>query len=215
VLLVAANSLPAETAAALRTLQPRNIAVLGGTNAVSNPVLEQLRGYTAGGVTRLAGADRYATAVRLSQTFWTGTAPVVYLATGRNFPDALAGVPAAGRDEAPLLLVEPTCVPVATARELARLQPTTTVVLGGASSVSAAAAAGTVCAPPAPAPAPAPAPTPAPAPVPAPAPAPAPPTGVYYANCAEARAAGAAPIRRGQPGYRAGLDRDNDGIACE
>lgn len=38
---------------------------------------------------------------------------------------------------------------------------------------------------------------------------------VYYANCAAARAAGAAPIRRGEPGYRSGLDRDNDGIACE
>lgn len=38
---------------------------------------------------------------------------------------------------------------------------------------------------------------------------------VYYPNCDAARAAGAAPIRRGQPGYRAGLDRDGDGIACE
>ncbi|WP_312126609.1 excalibur calcium-binding domain-containing protein [Brevundimonas sp.] len=37
----------------------------------------------------------------------------------------------------------------------------------------------------------------------------------YYANCSEARAAGAAPIRRGEPGYGAYLDRDNDGIACE
>ena len=32
---------------------------------------------------------------------------------------------------------------------------------------------------------------------------------------AEARAAGAAPIHRGEPGYRAELDRDDDGIACE
>src|SRR5262249_44159302 len=31
---------------------------------------------------------------------------------------------------------------------------------------------------------------------------------VYYANCAEARAAGAAPLHRGEPGYRSGLDRD-------
>lgn len=38
---------------------------------------------------------------------------------------------------------------------------------------------------------------------------------VYFANCSEARAAGAAPIRRGEPGYRPALDRDNDGIACE
>ncbi len=37
----------------------------------------------------------------------------------------------------------------------------------------------------------------------------------YYKNCTEARAAGAAPLYRGDPGYRIGLDRDHDGIACE
>ncbi|MCV7245494.1 excalibur calcium-binding domain-containing protein [Mycobacterium mantenii] len=37
----------------------------------------------------------------------------------------------------------------------------------------------------------------------------------YYPNCRAACAAGVAPIYRGQPGYRSGLDRDNDGIACE
>lgn len=36
-----------------------------------------------------------------------------------------------------------------------------------------------------------------------------------YRNCSEARAAGAAPLYRGQPGYSARLDRDGDGIACE
>lgn len=39
--------------------------------------------------------------------------------------------------------------------------------------------------------------------------------GVYYPNCAAARAAGVAPLRVNDPGYRAGLDRDRDGIACE
>ncbi|MBM7086921.1 excalibur calcium-binding domain-containing protein [Micromonospora sp. MMS20-R2-29] len=38
---------------------------------------------------------------------------------------------------------------------------------------------------------------------------------VYYANCTAVRAAGAAPIRRGDPGYSRKLDRDGDGIACE
>ena len=38
---------------------------------------------------------------------------------------------------------------------------------------------------------------------------------VYYANCDAVRAAGRAPLRRGQPGYRRALDRDNDGVACE
>jgi micrococcal nuclease len=38
---------------------------------------------------------------------------------------------------------------------------------------------------------------------------------VYFRSCAQARAAGAAPIRRGQPGYRSGLDGDGDGTACD
>jgi len=38
---------------------------------------------------------------------------------------------------------------------------------------------------------------------------------VYYANCTAARAAGVAPLHRGDPGYRSGLDRDDDGVACE
>ena len=38
---------------------------------------------------------------------------------------------------------------------------------------------------------------------------------VFYRNCNAARAAGVAPIRRGDPGYRPELDGDNDGWACE
>lgn len=80
--------------------------------------------------------------------------------------------------------------------------------------------------------APAPTPTPTPAPTPAPAApatkaAPAPPPvetteeapepdhSAYYANCSAAKAAGAAPLYRGEPGYRSALDRDGDGVACE
>ncbi len=51
----------------------------------------------------------------------------------------------------------------------------------------------------------------------APAAQPAPPAGaqaVYY-SCAQARAAGAAPLRRGYPGYNPKLDGDADGVACE
>ncbi|MGO4192996.1 DUF1524 domain-containing protein [Arthrobacter sp. YAF17] len=68
------------------------------------------------------------------------------------------------------------------------------------------------------------APAPAPYVRPAPAPAPyVPPARVYvppapvtsYANCAAVRAAGAAPIYAGQPGYSRSLDRDGDGVGCE
>ena len=45
--------------------------------------------------------------------------------------------------------------------------------------------------------------------------APKSPSKVYYKNCAAVRAAGKAPLYRGQPGYAKHLDRDGDGIACE
>ncbi|MER6649852.1 excalibur calcium-binding domain-containing protein [Streptomyces sp. NPDC000971] len=68
-------------------------------------------------------------------------------------------------------------------------------------------------------PAPTPTPTPKPTPTVSRTPAakatkPAEPA-VSYENCDAARAAGAAPVRRGEPGYAAHLDRDGDGVGCE
>jgi hypothetical protein len=56
------------------------------------------------------------------------------------------------------------------------------------------------------------------APMPAvaiPPPAVSPPADVSYANCDAVRAAGAAPIRPGDPGFEPKFDRDNDGVGCE
>lgn len=61
-------------------------------------------------------------------------------------------------------------------------------------------------------------PPPPPAPVPQneqPAVAAPQPQSAYYRNCSAARAAGAAPVYAGQPGYGTHLDRDGDGIGCE
>ncbi|MCE6999576.1 excalibur calcium-binding domain-containing protein [Saccharothrix sp. S26] len=66
--------------------------------------------------------------------------------------------------------------------------------------------------------APPPPPPPAPKPTydpPPPPPAPEPQANAYYANCDAVRAAGKAPLYANQPGYRAALDRDKDGVACE
>lgn len=61
-----------------------------------------------------------------------------------------------------------------------------------------------------------PAPAPQPTAPPEPAAAPAAQAGeVHFANCAAARAAGAAPLRVGTPGYRTQMDGDKDGVACE
>jgi hypothetical protein len=58
--------------------------------------------------------------------------------------------------------------------------------------------------------------TPVPVPVPVAAPASVPaPTGVYYQNCTAVRAAGAAPIYPGDPGWQTKFDGDGDGVGCE
>ncbi|WP_241031613.1 excalibur calcium-binding domain-containing protein [Rhodococcus koreensis] len=56
---------------------------------------------------------------------------------------------------------------------------------------------------------------PPPAPVAIPTPPPVPKSTVSYGSCDEVRAAGAAPIYKGEPGYSTKLDRDKDGIACD
>ena len=136
-LLTSPNELPAATASELARLRPGRIVVLGGTNAVSPTVASRLTAYaTSGTVQRLAGADRYATAARISASAFGANVPVAYVATGASFPDALAGGVAAGRQSGPVLLVTASGIPAATASELARLRPARIVVLGGTSAVS-------------------------------------------------------------------------------
>lgn len=90
-------------------------------------------------------------------------------------------------------------------------------ILGGCAGARVPAPASAAAKPPvvAPKPAPAPAPAPKPAPKPAPAPLVQPPSNVFYQNCAAVRAAGASPIRAGDPGFQSKFDRDGDGIGCE
>jgi spore germination protein YaaH len=91
-------------------------------------------------LTRLSGPDRYATAAAISAATFPSGAPVAYVATGLNYPDALAGAVAAARAGGPLLLVTPTALPNPTKAELGRLKPKRIVVLGAAGAVSDAVA---------------------------------------------------------------------------
>jgi putative cell wall-binding protein len=140
VLLVRDGSIPAETSRELLRLDPKKIVVLGGNGVVSDGVLRTLREYTAGSVTRVAGADRYATAAAISRATFRPNVPVAYVATGANFPDALSGSAVASRDGAPVLLVTGNGIPSATATELSRLRPGRIVILGGSGVVSNAVA---------------------------------------------------------------------------
>ena len=130
VLLTTRGSLPQVVRDELARLQPQRIYLLGGGAAVTSAVGQALQAYTDGPVVRLSGADRFATAVAVSRTFFSRP-PAVYLATGFNFPDALAAVPAAGRVGAPLLLVGPSTVPTVVRDELTRLFPPRCYLIGG------------------------------------------------------------------------------------
>ena len=87
---------------------------------------------------RAAGDDRYATAAEGSRLAFTDPSlvDVVLLATGENYPDALAGGPLAAREHAPLLLTPHDRLDPATAQELARLAPSRVLLLGGPSALS-------------------------------------------------------------------------------
>lgn len=130
-LLTRADSLPGPTASELARLKPGRIVVLGGAGVVNAAVMTALDAYTTGPVTRIAGSDRYDTAARISAATFAANVPVVYLATGATFPDALAGGAAAARTGGPILLTRPGAMPPATIAELQRLKPARIVVLGG------------------------------------------------------------------------------------
>lgn len=87
-------------------------------------------------LTRIAGTDRYDTAVRISRnTFPDGSAPTVVIASGANWPDALGGASLAGAVRGPVLLVRPDSLPAVVADEIRRLGATTAIVLGGTGAV--------------------------------------------------------------------------------
>jgi len=135
ILLTQKDKLPSATVSELKRLKPKDIAVLGGTGVVSAEVEKALAVHTSGKVTRLAGADRYATGAAIAMKAFKPGVPVVYVATGANFPDALAGGAAGAFRDGPVLLVAGENIPKATKDELARLKPNRVIVLGGAAAV--------------------------------------------------------------------------------
>jgi putative cell wall-binding protein len=143
-LLARPDGLPGVVANELARIQPQLIVILGGTGAVSSYIEDQLKTFSPNPVQRRAGADRYLTAVEVSKKYDPPVA-AVYLATGSNYPDALAGGSPAGIARDPLLLVHADCIPPEVSAEIDRLNPTQIIVLGAQGAVSNEAAAGQVC----------------------------------------------------------------------
>lgn len=107
VLLTTRDALPADTAAALKRLDPDELVVVGGTTAVSDAVMAAAGAAAGVTPTRIFGQTRYDTSAKLAELAVRDGADAsnVWLVTGLNWPDALGAGPAAATAGATLLFV--------------------------------------------------------------------------------------------------------------
>jgi putative cell wall-binding protein len=134
VLLTAGEQLPEATARVLVERDVEAVTIVGGSAAVSEAV-EQDVAARVERVQRVAGADRYATAVAVRRAFFERPSGVS-LASGEGFADALAGSVLAAARDAPLLLTAPRGLSPATAEALRSDRPEAITVYGGTAAVA-------------------------------------------------------------------------------
>ncbi|HYD10314.1 MAG TPA: cell wall-binding repeat-containing protein, partial [Acidimicrobiales bacterium] len=146
-LLTRRDELPQSTIDALASLRARKVHVLGGPAAIGEGVAAELTslGYV---VNRVAGPDRYATAVAVAEEegtailgIWPGEGRTVFLANGLRPSDALSAGPIANGQLLPILLTATDELPVVTSSALDRLAVEHVIVLGGTAAVSDAVVA--------------------------------------------------------------------------
>ena len=106
ILLTRSDSLPPETATALAQMGVQNVTLVGGTAVIKDSITDQLSKLPqpVKVTARYAGYDQYETNTTVLNQLGFETSNV-YVATGENFPDALAGAALAAKDKAPILLL--------------------------------------------------------------------------------------------------------------
>ncbi|MDO9573951.1 MAG: cell wall-binding repeat-containing protein, partial [Candidatus Contubernalis sp.] len=134
ILLTSPNGLNPETKAELGRLKTKKVIILGGEQAVSKNVKNELEALGLE-VVRIPGGNRYETASLISQMLAPQGATKAVIAYGNNFPDALAAASYAAIEGLPILLTETNVLPSATQEALNRLGVTQTIVVGGISAV--------------------------------------------------------------------------------
>lgn len=140
IVLTDGKNLSPEAARVVEQLQPSRAVVLGGEAAVGPAVMQRLRDLGLE-VTRIGGSDRYATGAAVATHPGTEVGTLdgrrtAILASGRNFPDALAMSALAYARGWPLLLTDPVALTPATADVLAELDVDHVLVAGGLGAVS-------------------------------------------------------------------------------
>lgn len=137
------KTLSDETVVELRRLKPQKVVLVGGESVLSTAVAKAV-GDAVSGVTvdRAAGKDRYHTSALIMEHDTIGATQTerdkqttAFLATGLNYPDALAGIPAAASVNAPLGLVMTGCVPASVKAQLDRMTKLENTVRLGSSNI--------------------------------------------------------------------------------
>lgn len=137
VLLTAADSVPEQSVAdELARLDAKNVYIVGGSAAVSANIEKALSDNFS--VTRLSGATRYETSVRIAEELAkvSGDPESILFASGENFPDALSAGPAAALTGSPILFVSSKGALDDTTAGFAAKQNCDAYVLGGTAAVS-------------------------------------------------------------------------------
>lgn len=127
-----AATLDSATMDLLDDLDADQARIVGSEVAVSSSLEVQLNSYFPEHVTRYAGANRYDTAAKIVSATWPDGAPEVVLASGQNFPDALA----ASALGLPMLTSLPTCIPPVILAGLAELDADTLTLVGSSAALS-------------------------------------------------------------------------------
>jgi len=128
------DSLPVSVQDYLEAVKPSRIIIAGGEGVISQTVENQLRSLT-GTVERYSGSDRYATSRALIASLYPDNPGEVCLATGEDYPDALAGSAYAGFWGDPIVLV-PRSMDQPTKDLLHRFRGRPYTIFGGPGAVS-------------------------------------------------------------------------------
>lgn len=120
---------PADVVQLLDDLGTTSVTVLGGEGAVSASLASGLASPTRT-VERIGGATRYAVAAAVAARFPTGATSAL-VASGLNYPDALAATALAARRAAPVLLSGPVCADPAVRSYVSTRAPATLTLIGG------------------------------------------------------------------------------------
>jgi len=137
-IVLTSKSLPSSVVEYCERTRPQHIIVIGGEGAIPT---EALRKYNLNIETRLGGQNRYETNAKVVNYMKDSVQENdFFLASGMNFPDAIAGTVLASKLKAPLLLTEKEDIPPAVyriMREHMKVEPSTVITTSGQGKITA------------------------------------------------------------------------------